>query len=27
MAMNVKNKERQNAAKDIFNYCIKNIGS
>ena len=27
MAMNVKNKKRQNAAKDIFNYCIKNIGS
>jgi len=27
MAMNVKNKKRKNAAKDIFNYCIKNIGS
>ena len=25
MATNVKNKKRQNAAKDIFNYCIKNI--
>ena len=25
MANNVKNKKRQNAAKDIFNYCIKNI--
>ena len=26
MATNVKNKKRQNAAKDIFNYCIKSIG-
>jgi len=25
MALSVKNKKRQNAAKDIFNYCIKNI--
>tara|TARA_B100000780_G_C21098819_1_gene443317 strand:+ start:428 stop:1366 length:939 start_codon:yes stop_codon:yes gene_type:complete len=26
MANNVKNKKRQNAAKDIFNYCTKSIG-
>ena len=26
MANNVKNKKRQNAAKDIFNYCIKVLG-
>tara|TARA_B110000967_G_scaffold113833_1_gene116473 strand:- start:309 stop:1247 length:939 start_codon:yes stop_codon:yes gene_type:complete len=26
MAKNIKNKKRQNAAKDIFNYCEKSIG-
>ena len=26
MANNVKNKKRQNAAKDIFNYCVKILG-